>query len=496
MENSTGENRHSVRILAAGVVLRLFYVLFSSIYERQYDIGMIDLSQDHTVSGGHLAYIQFLYQNGRLPDIDPTTVYQFNHPPFYYTVSALWLRTADHFIPDTHMLEESLQTIPLICAIAILFILFRIIKQAGVYGRGEIFCAAVFSFHPALVMLSGSVNNDCMGLMFVLLCIYGIISWDSCVTGTPEGIPAHTRHPVPAGGVGAADRCRRSRKYLLLTATSLGLGIMTKQSTALMAFPIGIVFAAVFFRTLWSHKNTGIDTYSSTSSGTAMPETSGVLSLKELLCQFTVFLVISVPLAMWFYIRNLLRYATPLVWVYTLPEDSWQYVGDVPLRYRFLLPGMQDMLENLRTFQLGCGYNVWMQIIRTSVLGEWDMAATPKSVKLTAAALMAAGAVLAAAALISMYARFIRRKAARADLILLLTYLVHMVSYLKFAYDYPQECSMNFRYIAVTILPPAAALGKCLSERQKSSAAVTAAAVLTAAFCLLSLLMTAIWCTM
>ena len=50
-------------ILAAGCMLRLFYVLFSTIYDRQYDIGMIDLDAGHTVTGGHLAYIQYLYEN-------------------------------------------------------------------------------------------------------------------------------------------------------------------------------------------------------------------------------------------------------------------------------------------------------------------------------------------------------------------------------------------------------------------------------------------------
>ena len=47
-------------IFLAGCLLRLFYVLQSTIFQRQYDIGNIDLSVDHTVSGGHLAYIQYL----------------------------------------------------------------------------------------------------------------------------------------------------------------------------------------------------------------------------------------------------------------------------------------------------------------------------------------------------------------------------------------------------------------------------------------------------
>ena len=34
-------------------------VFFSTSYDRQYDIGMIDLDAGHTVTGGHLAYIQY-----------------------------------------------------------------------------------------------------------------------------------------------------------------------------------------------------------------------------------------------------------------------------------------------------------------------------------------------------------------------------------------------------------------------------------------------------
>ena len=87
----------------------------------------------------------------------------------------------------------------------------------------------------------------------------------------------------------------------------------------------------------------------------------------------------------------------PLVWIYTLPEDSWQYTGNVPVLNRFLFPVPSEMLDNLRQFKLGCGYNVWMQISRTSVLGEWDMADVGRSVKVLAVLLMLVGALLALA---------------------------------------------------------------------------------------------------
>lgn len=84
-------------ILAAGCMLRLFYVLFSTIYDRQYDIGMIDLDAGHTVTGGHLAYIQYLYENWKLPDFDPTSVYQFNHPPLHHYLCALWMKLCSFY---------------------------------------------------------------------------------------------------------------------------------------------------------------------------------------------------------------------------------------------------------------------------------------------------------------------------------------------------------------------------------------------------------------
>ena len=84
-------------VMIAGALLRLFYVAFSTIYDRQYDIGQIDLDAGQTVSGGHLAYIQYIYHNG-LPDFDPTAVYQFHHPPLHHCLSQL----VPHLPPQYH----------------------------------------------------------------------------------------------------------------------------------------------------------------------------------------------------------------------------------------------------------------------------------------------------------------------------------------------------------------------------------------------------------
>lgn len=446
-------------ILGAGFFLRLVYVLFSTIYDRQYDTGRIDLEAGHTVTGGHLAYIQYLYENWRLPDFDPTTVYQFNHPPLHHYVSALWLKLCSFFVRDTALLEETLQAVPFVCSLLILIFLLKILGRLGLKEQTKRFLMLLFCFHPALVLLSGSVNNDCMSLLFTVLCVYFGLLWSEQPT----------------------------LRNIVKLALCLALGLLTKQSAAEMAFPIGALF-------LWK-------LYSLFLQGKGFRErglTGSGLTGRGLLIQYGIFGLLAVPLGMSFYVRNMLLYRMPLVWIYTLPEDSWQYTGNIPAVNRFLWPVPSELFDNLRHFKLGCGYNVWMQLMRTSVLGEWDMAGVSRSVKALALLLMGINALLALAALAAfVYVFFLRPKAygigAPVWILFAGSYLVQLCFYLKFAYDYPQECSMHFRYIEIELLFPAAALGMVWQRvRRRWIKGLLNAAL--AAFAALSAAMTAVWC--
>ncbi|MCM1263873.1 MAG: glycosyltransferase family 39 protein [Butyrivibrio sp.] len=460
MNQTKADRLKMAAVLGAGFLLRFFYVLFSTIYDRQYDIGMIDLDAGHTVSGGHLAYIQYLYENLHLPDFDPTSVYQFHHPPLHHFCCALWMRFCSLFIHNTDMLEELIQVVPFVCSLLILIVILEILRQ---FKLGESTMRALmllFAFHPALVLLSGSVNNDCMSLLFTLLCIYTTIKWSR----TPN------------------------MRNIIYVALSISLGMLTKQNVAEMAFPIAFVFLYVFVRE-W--RKGGLP--------------------KKMLISFIIFGVLSIPIGMSFYIRNMILFKTPLVWVYTLPVDSWQYTGNVPVLNRFLWPIPSEMIENLVHFKLGCGYNVWMQIIRTSVLGEWDMVDVARSVKILAVVLMLVAAVIAFFALLAFIKVFIidwirlylvKNSASKTKIEIIdipcrimftVGYLINMFFYLKFAFDYPFQCSMSFRYIEIELLFPAVALGLiCGNINNKWLKAVMVA--LLALFCLLSTAMIGVWC--
>ncbi len=397
------ENKTSYIILAVGALVRLIYVLGSSIYERQYDIGQIDLSAGAPVSGGHLGYIQYLSYYHQLPDVDPTTVYQFHHPPLHHMLCALWIELMKLFSDNYSVIEESIQIIPFAASLVTLYAAYKVLLRFNIEGKGLHIALLIFAFHPSLILMSGSINNDCLALMFSFLCVLYSLRWiDS-----------------------------RAWKDILLLAVFLGLGISTKQNVAELAFPLAVIFVMVLVKQF---------------------------KLKESVActfiQYIVFGLISIPLGIWFYIRNLIKYNVSLLWVYELPTDSWQYTGNYPVFNRFLWPIPSEMISNLLHFKIGCGYNVWMQIMRTSVTGEWDMASVSRPIKLVAVLMMFCAFALAIIAFIYFCKSFFSSKALNNyyRIYYLVAYFVVMLMYLKFVYDYPQECSMSFRYIEIVLM--------------------------------------------
>lgn len=429
-------------IMLLGALMRLFYICGTTIYERQYDIGKIDLAAGHTVTGGHLAYIQYLYENWHLPDIDPTTVYQFHHPPLHHAICALWMKFCSLFITDLHILEESIQIVPFVCSLLVLFFLYKILREFSLKEKTIGFLMLLFSFHPTLILFSGSVNNDSMALLFEVLCVYTALVW--CKKPTMGNI--------------------------IKMALAIALGMLTKLNVAEFAFPMAAVFLYMFFknRKQW----------------------------KTYIRQFLVFGVISIPLGMSFEIRNMIRYQTPLVYVYTLPEDSWQYVGNYSLTERFLLPKFSEILDCITSMKIGMGYNTWVQLFRTAAMGEWNMDQVAVWIKIVAVLLMAAVAAFGILAFVCFIKAFFGKRFPipfYARLFFLIAYGVTMFFYLDFVYQYPQQCSMHFRYIAIALLFPAVGLGFCRQETAGRKMLLLEN-ILMGAFVVLSVVMTGVWC--
>ena len=129
------------------------------------------------------------------------------------------------------------------------------------------------------------------------------------------------------------------------------------------------------------------------------------------------------------------------------------------------------------------------------------MAGVDKIVKLIAILLMIAGAVLAFIAFLCFVKTFLfnidlgnqHKIKPLYRIMFVIGYIIVMVAYLMFAYKYPHQCSMHFRYIEITLLFTVVPMGICYS-RLKSKRMKNIWDFAVTIFAVLSVLMCSVWC--
>lgn len=396
-------------ILGAGILLRLLYVVFMPVVEfAQYDIGTVDLDND--VLTGHLGYIFWLVKNHNVPQFDPRQVYQFNHPPVHHILCALWVSFIGLFTKDTQVLMESAQYVTFIYSVVTLLAFKKILDEIGAGDKGRIFALAVFAFQPTIIMTAGSLNNDGAGLMFQMLAVWMTLRW------------------------------YRTRKYkdIIGIALFIGIGMLSKLSAGLIAVPVGALFIYAFVKDWRDVKHFPSKTF----------------------IQYIAFGAVCFPIGLFWVIRCYLRFKMPFTYIAFLPDTSPQYVGMYSDFQRMFLPNPIELLKNLSHGSIGMGWNIWVQMFRTSALGECDLSLFSMSGKVICLMMMVFNFCIALWAFVLFVKALFDKKSWNTEMKVFwfLGWLIMMYSYFSFAYKYPHECSMNFRYVQYAMIPPLAAL--------------------------------------
>lgn len=441
-------------MLSIGVFLRIFYVLAGQVAEsRQYDIGPI-VQQENRLTG-HLGYIYYLNIYKHFTDFDPREIYQFPHPPLHHIIEALWMGIAKLFTNDQVIIAEWLQIPTCVYSIILLFAVLGIIKELGLGKVAGTAIMAVTAFHPNLIFMAGSINNDGLSFMFQFLAIYLTIKWINQIS----------------------SGCNKSSlKTLIWLALAISLGMLAKLSTALIAVPVAFVFLYAFIKA-WKDSK-------------AFPG--------KLFGHFVIFGLICIPIGLCWSIRCYIRFNMPMNYIYELPKDSWQYIGDHSLMERFFIPNPVTLISNLSHGSIGLGENMWIQLFRTAALGECDLSDFSLIAKLLLMLMMAVNIVVAGIAFIYFIKNIISLKKDFSSntfvhkAFFLSVYVVIFASYVSFCYKYPHECTMNFRYIVPTILIPAIAWGEGLDLATKTKRAWISHLALVA-YIICSIITTFIW---
>ena len=259
MPETTEKRRKAIRIAVilliflAGFLLRLNYAAKTDIYTRQHDIGRIG-------SSGHIGYIQYICENGRLPDFDVRTKWQFYHPPLHHAVAAVWVKIQTLCGAELYDAMMGVRWLTTLYSTMTMFVFYRLLRLLGHDGLSLYVPFALIAFHPTFIILAGSVNNDCLAVTLAFTAMYFAVRW------------------YKTRGWGA----------IIGLGLSIGLAMLTKLSYWYLAPATAVMFLVV----LINDKNK-----------------------KRVVGQYCAFGAVCVPTGLFWSVRNLIGWGVPMNYV-------------------------------------------------------------------------------------------------------------------------------------------------------------------------------------
>ena len=379
-------------ILLLGVMLKTFYILYTAIWTRQHDV------IDFGTGEGHAGYIEYIYSNLRLPEGDPRSRWAFFQPPLHHIVSGLWMRFCAHFGLAYRQVQENVQLLTLFYVCSVTVITFFICRELRLRAWGMRVALLLVCSHPALTIMSGSINNDALSLVLAILSVYLVILW----------------YKTP------------SYKLIIMLALSIGLSMMAKLSGGTVAPAVAALFLLKLVR---DREN-----------------------IKRYILQYIVFGIIVFPLGIGWELRNMIMYGMPFNYI---PEVGEQLKAPLisrifDLRMHSVYP---SLISNGDAYD---EYNVLLTLFKTSLFDDANLAQESESLTLFANILFVSAAILMVIAFIATVLILTDKKnryemSFENKLLFGILYVTLLISYFSFAFGSNNYSAMNFRYIALII---------------------------------------------
>ena len=325
-------------MLIAGFILRLGYVLYTAGSARQYDTWTPNFD-------GHEAYAWNFFVNGKLPD---NNIYQFYHPPlnalvqsaFMHFLDGLsgtltkWFSMGDYFQtkflfgkPDyvdefRYFLYSGCQILGVLYSFIICVVGIKTLSLFSLSDKTKLLLSAFLIFFPRGIQISGQLNNDLLAYLLAVLAIYYALKW----------------------------HFSRRIVWIILCALSVGLGMMTKLSSATVCLPIAGIFIYNFVRVILSKNETEV---------------------WKLIAQYMVFLFICAPLGLWFQIYAKIRFNQGFGYVFDNLNPALSTADKHWFARFFVTLDFSEYFGNLycRAFD---NFNLFSYVVRSAIFGEFS----------------------------------------------------------------------------------------------------------------------------
>lgn len=410
------------------LLLRVDYIIYTPHWVRQHDV--VGFGNDF----GQAGYIEWFYAHLRLPDFDPREKWGFFQPPLHHITAALFIHLETAAGIAYQKACENVQILTLIYSLLILFYAYRIFRQAGLLGWSLYFAFALAAMHPGFILLAGSINNDCLCELFMVMGLFYAIEWYRNSTMTA----------------------------IIKVALCMGLSMMAKLSGILIAVSLGFIFIIKLIR----EKKPGFFKY---------------------LLQYMVFGVISIPLGVFYPVRNFIRFQVPLNFTPEVGESTESYslvqrIFDIRTDTPFAC-----MVNNGNAYD---EYNIFLAMMKTSLFGETDLSADVAYVRPFAWIVFITGIMLAAAAFFAtVYVCFHSlkdKKNVTETAFWGISYVTPVVFLINLSLTAQYFSSQDFRYIQYVIVVEALFTGLYFKNRgceKTPDAMAKCYAVLLGIFC-------------
>lgn len=399
-------------MLLLGVLVRCGYVLLSGLYERQHDAGAYTGMGTDFINPGHIGYIEYLYKFHKLPDINPYELFAYYHPPLHHILSALWLQLNILLGVTEELAFENLQVLPLLYSCLCTAAVYRILKIWDLKGRALYIGLGFMVFHPATVIMAGSVNNDMLTILFMCLTILCSLQWIRA----------------------------KNLKNLILLALTIGFGMITKLNSAVLAFPLGLVFIMHFISVIREKKKGEI---------------------LKWIRNYCIFGAIAAPIGLSWIVRNLLRFGEK-PGVPVPGETSPMYTAGYSLWERLGIPSLSDLRIEFPFHPISADAcnNTWVIMLHTSLFAEEYPTDLSDILLILCQAVFVLAVLLSVITAVLLVMVLLHKQTRLEDRVFLLTgYLVMLVSFAAFVVIYPYTCSSDFRYVAICLVYISIALG-------------------------------------
>lgn len=372
-------------IIIIGVILRTMYIICTPITIRQHDVESLD-------SSGHLKYIYILYNKRHLPN---TNEWQFYHPPLFHLLAAIWLKINNLFNIPLERSFEGIQVLTAIFSSLIMIVVYKITTKLKIDDKYKLLINAFISVYPTFIILSGSINNDCLTVFLQFLIIWYLIKWYE----------------------------NDSWKNSIILGLITGLCVMTKLNGAIMSIPILFTFIKRI-----------IDYYKNNKKKL----------LPQLISKIIIFGIISLPIGLWYQIRCYILFENNKI---PIPGD-FLYVGNYSIIKRFLSISFSQMFNSIFCTIPGDN-NIFAYIVKSSIFGQYSYG----NANTIHYSMLIFNLILI---IISLYFTFkyifSKKNKSFIKNLLLINWTTSIISYYIFNIKYPYTCTMDFRYIIPTIL--------------------------------------------